>query len=378
MSAPSFTVGIEEEFFLVDRVSRDLVTDPTTHVVEAAEKQMPGQISPEFLRCQIEVGTKVCKSVPEAGADLRALRNAVRSAAMEDGKAMIAASTHPFAQWQDQKPTDKDRYATIAEDLQAVVRRLVICGMHVHVCIEDSDLRIDLMNQVRYFLPHLLVLSTSSPFWRGENTGLRSYRCAVFKELPRTGLPELFDSWGEYERHVRALTDAGLIEDSSKIWWDVRPSSRYPTLEMRMPDVCTRVEDSLTVAAFFQCLISMLYRLRRSNQRWRVYARMLVEENRWRAQRYGLDSGLVDFGIGKVVPYPELLEELIELVMEDAERLGCVDQILNARKIIQRGTSAHRQVSVYDEVLKATGDREKALHAVVDMLIADTAIGLDL
>jgi len=200
----------------------------------------------------------------------------------------------------------------------------------------------------------------------------------VFKELPRTGLPELFDSWGEYERHVRALTDAGLIEDSSKIWWDVRPSSRYPTLEMRMPDVCTRVEDSLTVAAFFQCLISMLYRLRRSNQRWRVYARMLVEENRWRAQRYGLDSGLVDFGIGKVVPYPELLEELIELVMEDAERLGCVDQILNARKIIQRGTSAHRQVSVYDEVLKATGDREKALHAVVDMLIADTAIGLDL
>jgi len=377
VSAPSFTVGIEEEFFLVDRVTRDLVTDPTTHLVEAAETQMPGQISPEFLRCQIEVGTKVCKSVPEAGADLRALRNAVRSAAMEDGKAMIAASTHPFAQWQDQKPTDKDRYATIAEDLQTVVRRLVICGMHVHVCIEDPDLRIDLMNQVRYFLPHLLVLSTSSPFWRGENTGLRSYRCAVFKELPRTGLPELFDSWGEYERHVRALTDAGLIEDSSKIWWDVRPSSRYPTLEMRMPDVCTRVEDSLTVAAFFQCLISMLYRLRRSNQRWRVYARMLVEENRWRAQRYGLDSGLVDFGIGKVVPYPELLEELIELVMEDAERLGCVDHILNARKIIQRGTSAHRQVSVYDEVLKATGDREKALHAVVDMLIADTAIGLD-
>jgi len=196
VSAPSFTVGIEEEFFLVDRVTRDLVTDPTTHLVEAAEKQMPGQISPEFLRCQIEVGTKVCKSVPEAGADLRALRNAVRSAAMEDGKAMIAASTHPFAQWQDQKPTDKDRYATIAEDLQTVVRRLVICGMHVHVCIEDPDLRIDLMNQVRYFLPHLLVLSTSSPFWRGENTGLRSYRCPVFKELPRTGLPELFDRWG--------------------------------------------------------------------------------------------------------------------------------------------------------------------------------------
>ena len=373
---PSFTVGIEEEYFLVDRATGDLTTAPTANIVAAVDRRVPGQVSPEFLRCQIEVGTKVAASVPEAGRDLAALRQAVGSAAAESGLAMIASSTHPFAQWVDQRPTDKARYATIANDLQAVVRRLVICGMHVHVCIEDPDLRIDLMNQVRYFLPHLLVLSTSSPFWRGEDTGLRSYRCAVFKELPRTGLPELFDSWGEYDRHVRALVDAGLIEDATKLWWDVRPSARFPTLEMRMTDVCTRIEDSLTIAAFYQCLISMLYRLRRSNQRWRIYARMLVEENRWRAQRYGFDGGLVDFGKGRVVPYPELLEELITLVMEDAERLGCVAEILNAREIIRRGTSAHRQVAVYAAARETGATRSEALRAVVDFLIAESALGI--
>ena len=237
------------------------------------------------------------------------------------GLAPIAASTHPFASWHLQKHTDKERYNILAQDLQAPGRRLVICGMHVHIGIEDPQLRIDFMGQVAYFLPHLLALSTSSPFWGGEDTGLKSYRMAVFNELPRTGLPELFESWGEYERHLKALIAAGVIEDGSKLWWDVRPSARFPTLEMRITDVCTTLDDGIAVAALYRCLLRMLWRLRRSNQRWRRYAAMLINENRWRAQRYGTDAGLADFGKGEIVPYADLLEEMIELVREDAELL---------------------------------------------------------
>ena len=308
MAEPSFTIGIEEEYFLVSRQSRDIVAEPPDGMMEDCLGLLEGQVGPEFLRSQIEVGTRVCSSLAEARTDLARLRATVAAVADRHGLAPLAASTHPFAQWDAQKPTDKERYSLLAQDLQGVGRRLVICGMHVHVGIEDEEQRIDLMNQVAYFLPHLLALSTSSPFWRGRDTGLKSYRISVFNELPRTGLPEYFDSWGEYQRQVNRLVRAGLIEDASKLWWDIRPSARFPTLEMRITDVCTRLDDAIAIAAIFRCLLRMLYRLRRRNQRWRIYPRMLVDENRWRAQRYGLDAGLVDFGRGAVVPNPHRLE----------------------------------------------------------------------
>ena len=224
--------------------------------------------------------------------------------------------------------------------------------------------------------PHLLALSTSSPFWEGIETGLRSYRLCVFDELPRTGLPENFASYGEYRRAVELMIAAGLLEDATKIWWDVRPSARFPTLEMRITDVCTRIDDAICCAALFRCVCRMLYRLRRDNQRWRVYARMLVEENRWRAQRYGLDQGMVDFGRGEIVPFPDLMEELLGILREDAEFFDCVNEIEHARTIIARGTSSHLQVEAYRAALQSGATREEALRRVVDELIEATEAGL--
>ena len=316
-----FTIGIEEEYLLVDPVSRDLVADPPAALLAECQQAITpdiGTVTPEFLRAQIEVGTPVCRSLAECREKLTALRGFTARAAEAHGLRIIAASTHPFAAWAEQRHTDRDRYNLLARDLQGVARRLLICGMHVHVGIADNETRNDLLNQLGYFLPHLLALTTSSPFWQGQNTGLKSYRLSVFDELPRTGLPERFDSFGEYQRHIAALVKAGLIEDATKVWWDIRPSARFPTLELRICDVCTRLEDGLTVAALYACIISMLLRLKRNNQRWRMYANMLVQENRWRAQRYGLDEGMVDFGRGEIVPYPDLLEEILALVAEDA------------------------------------------------------------
>ena len=369
---PKFTVGIEEEYLLVDRETRDLATEPPESMLTDCQALLRGQVCAEFLRSQIEVGTRVCETVAEARADLSYLRGTVAEIAEKYGFAPIAASTHPFAHWGEQRHTDKDRYNILADDLQGVARRLLIGGMHVHVGIEDDELRIDLMNQVSYFLPHLLALSTSSPFWRGDNTGLMSYRICVFDELPRTGLPERFASYKEYLRLVAVMVEAGLIEDATKLWWDVRPSARFPTLEMRLTDVCTYLDDAACIAALYQCILRMLYRLRLTNQRWRTYPRMLIDENRWRAQRYGVDDGLVDFGKGEIVPYPELMEELLELVAEDAEALKCESEIDRARAIIAEGTSAHRQVKVYDDMLAGGGNEEEALKAVVDLLVEET------
>jgi carboxylate-amine ligase len=373
MAEPEFTLGIEEEYFLVDRATRDVVEDPPAAMLADCEALLAGQVSPEFLRSQIEIGTRVCHTLAEARADLRHLRRTVAEVAARHGMAPIAAATHPFASWDAQKTTERRRYADLRDDLQGVVRRLAICGLHVHIGIPDDEVRIDLLNQASYFLPHLLALSTSSPFWRGENTGLKSYRLAVFDELPRTGMPERFDSWGEYRRHVDILTGAGLIEDATKLWWDLRPSERFPTLEMRIADSCTSLEDALSIAALFRCLLRVLWRLKRANQRWRVYARMLVDENRWRAQRYGTDRGLVDFGRGAVVPYADLLEEIIALVAEDARHFGCEAEVLHARHILARGTSAHRQLAVFERALANGAGQAQALCAVVDWLIAETA-----
>lgn len=308
ISADDFTIGIEEEHLLVDRRTGALAVDPPEALLSECEALAGGQINPEFLKCQIEIVTRVCRSMGEARTDLVRLRSAIAGVAGRHGLAPIAASTHPFAKWSDQKHTDRERYDRLAKDLAGVARRLIICGLHVHVGIPDDDLRIDLMNQVSYFLPHLLALSASSPFWQGEETGLQSYRLSVFDSLPRTGLPERLETWGEYQRLVNRLTQAGLIEDATKLWWDIRPSARYPTLELRVTDVCTRLDDGISVAALYRCLLAALLRLKQKNQRWRIYANALIDENRWLAQRYGIAGSLVDFGKGEAVPYASLLE----------------------------------------------------------------------
>ena len=374
---PTFTIGIEEEYLVVDPETRDLVVDPPRSLWEACEARLKNRVTPEFLRSQIEVGTPICGSIAEARRELAGLRRCVIDIAEAHGLRIIAASTHPFATWRPQKTTDRQRYSELARDIGTPVLRLLTCAMHVHVGIDDANTRIDLMNQARYFLPHLLALTTSSPFWQGESSSLKSYRLAVFAELPRTGVPEAFLSYGEYEKHLDALVGTGVIEDGTKIWWDIRPSARFPTIEMRICDICTRLDDSICVTAVYLCILRMLWRLKRANITWRSYKTMLINENRWRAMRYGFDNGLIDFGRGELVPYPDLLEELIELVRQDAERLGCLDEVLHARSILDRGTSAHRQLGVYREALADGASEKEALRAVVDWLAEETAAGVD-
>jgi carboxylate-amine ligase len=373
---PAFTIGIEEEYLVVDRETRDLIKNPPPAMWVSLREVLGSQVTPEFLKAQIEVATKVCAKVPEAREDLATLRRDMSRVVAEYGAAIIASSTHPFANWSEQETTEQPRYLRLAADYQQVARQLVICGMHVHVGIEDTHLRIDLMNQVRYMLPHLLALSTSSPFWAGTETGLLAYRLVIFKNLPRTGVPEEFTSWDEYQRMVAVLVEAGLIEDATKLWWDIRPSARYPTLEMRVSDVCTRLDDAMTIAALYQCLLGYLFRLRRQNQRWRGYSPMLISENMWRAQRYGTEGSLVDFGRGELVPYSELIEEFIETVSLDAIEFDVRDEVRHARTIVREGTSAHRQIATYREALQNGAEEREALEAVVDHLIEDTLFGI--
>ncbi len=372
LSAPTFTLGMEEEYLLVERESRDLAANPPEEAFQACKDVLGDQVTHEFLRCQIEVGTPVCETVCDAQNSLQHMRSCLHAASAPFGLAPMAASTHPFAEWDQLTHTDKERYNALADDLKMVVARLVICGMHVHVGVEDEDLRIDLMAQLTYFLPHLLALTTSSPFWRGNVTGLKSYRLAVFDELPRTGLPEHFAGHSEYQRTIKTLVKAGLIEDATKIWWDLRPSDKFPTLELRIADVCTNVADAAAVAALFQCLTRMLWRLRRGNQKWRSYSRFLIEENRWLAQRHGVGGELVDFGRGSTVPMRELIEELIDMLTEDATELGCLPQLQNLRTIGRQGTSADRQLALYRDKIEAGATPKEALREVVDFLVAET------
>jgi carboxylate-amine ligase len=373
IKTPTFTVGVEEEYLLVDKETRDLVVDPPASIMDDCQKVLQRQVSPEFMKAQIEIGTKVCNSIDEVRTDLARLRSVIVDVTGKHGLAPIAASTHPYARWLDQKHTERERYETLSSEMQAAARRLLICGMHVHVGIEDDELRIDLMNQFSYFLPHLLALSCSSPFWEGEDTGLKSYRLTVFDALPRTGLPEHFASWAEYRRHVDVLIHAGLIKDATKIWWDMRPSDRYPTLEVRVADVCTRLDDAVCIASLVVCALRMLYRLRCENRRWRIYTRMLLMENRWRAMRYSFDEGLIDLAKGIIVPHSELVDEMLGIIREDAEELGCLKDVEHARKILADGTSAHRQIASYNKALESGKNEHEALQAIVDMLIEETA-----
>ncbi|MGP1356725.1 carboxylate-amine ligase [Roseicyclus sp.] len=370
MTDRPYTLGIEEEYLLVDRETGALAETPDG-LMEACAAELEGQVSPEFLQCQIEIGTRVCADIPAAREDLRRLRATVSDCAARYGLAPVAVSCHPSADWKEQHQTDRDRYNQLARDLGGVAQRMLICGMHVHVGLPDDEQRIDLMNQLSYFLPHLLALSASSPFWQGQDTGLASYRLTVFDNLPRTGLPPRFASWKEYERTTGTLIDLGLIEDTTKIWWDLRPSHRFPTLETRICDVCPRMEDALTLAATVQCLVRHLARLRQSNLRWRIYDRFLVNENRWRAQRYGVSEGLIDFGRQKIVPVAGLAAEMVEILAEDAEALGCAAELERLAEIPARGTSSDRQRAVQAAALAAGASGAEAMRAVVQHLIEE-------
>lgn len=370
-----FTLGIEEEYLLINLETLDLVAAPDALMADCAA-MLGDQVSPEFLQCQIEVGTGVCQTVGDARADLASLRKTIHQIARGYGMAPLAVSTHPFAKWQQQDFTDRERYRSLEKDLAGVARRMLIGGMHVHVGINDDELRCDLMNQFSYFLPHLLALSTSSPFWEGEETGLRSYRLTVFDNLPRTGLPPQFQSFGEYQRTIQMIVDTKVIEDATKIWWDLRPSDRFPTLETRICDVTPLLDDAMAIAALIQSLMRMLFSLRCSNQRWRIYDRFLVAENRWRAVRYGASQGLIDFGVGKIVPFADLMDELVDMVSPHAEALGCLNELQGIKRILERGTSAERQMAVYHKAIKGGAEHDAALRDVVAELAREFTEGL--
>ncbi len=358
-----FTLGIEEEFQIVDPQTREL----RSHVSEFLEEGrmiLGEQIKPEMIQSMIEVGTGICHNIQEARADITRLRAIISNLARRKGLEIVAASTHPISHWQDQKISDDARYEIIVEEIQMVARSLLIFGLHVHVGVSDPDRAIHIMNAARYFLPHMLALSTSSPFWLGHNTGLKSYRSEVFKKFPRTDIPDHFDSHSSFQRYIDLLIKTGCIDNGKKIYWDVRPHPFFPTLEFRICDIPTRVDDTIAIAALFQAIVAKLSKLIDQNLGFRLYRRMFVQENKWRAVRWGLDGKMVDFGKQKEVPVRDLVLELLEFVDDVLDDLGSRKEVEHVHTILQRGTSADEQLQIYRE----TGD----LRIVVDRLIERT------
>lgn len=367
LKPPSLTIGIEEEYQIIDPETRELRSYITEILKE--DSVVMGEIKPELHQSMVEVGTQVCRTPADARKEIVRLRRLVMDLAARKGLVIAAAGTHPFSAWQTQEITPLERYMGVREDLQDLAQRLLIFGTHVHIGIEDREFLVDAMNVARYFLPHVLALSTSSPFWLGRQTGLKSYRSVVFRNFPRTGVPPEIHSWAEYERLVGTLVATNSIPNSSKIWWDVRPNWSYPTLEFRICDVNTRVEEAVCMAAIFQAIIAKLWKLRRDNVTFRLYPQELIEENKWRAVRYGLDGNLIDFGKNAEFPARALIRELLEWFLDDVvDELGSRAEVEYALTILEHGTSADRQLATYQR----TGD----LKTVVDQLVAETAEGV--
>jgi carboxylate-amine ligase len=359
----AFTVGVEEEFQIVDPTTWEL----RSHVSELLASSAPAfgdHIKREMHQSIVEVGTKICGSIEELATEIIRTRRDLADAAEHIGLRIAAAGTHPFSNWMDQVISPGERYETIVEELQQLARSLLIFGLHVHVAVPDASSMIDLMNEARYFLPHLLALSTSSPFWMGRDTGLKSYRTTVFRRFPRTGIPDHFDSWREYERYVELLIELHCIDNGKKIWWDLRPQPTFGTLEFRICDVPTAPCAAIAIAALAQAIIVKLYRLREKNLGFRRYHRALIEENKWRAARWGIDGKLIDFGKRREVPMRELAEELLEFIDDVIDDLGSRREIDYVRTILREGTSAEKQVQIYRE----TGD----LRAVVRSIVEET------
>lgn len=365
---PSFTMGIEEEFMLVDQETYELM-DGSKEFFEECAKKTQGRATTEYLRCQIEVATGVCTTIGHARDELRELRSTVAGVAERHGLAPIAVSTHPMASWKDQHRSEKTRYEDLQRKFGDVADRMLISGMHVHIGVPSKSDRIEIINQMKYFLPHLLALSTSSPYWQGKDTGLNSYRLTVLDNLPRSGLPPSFGSWGDYKRYVKTLTSFDLVDNSSKIWWDQRPSSRYPTLETRIFDIPARLEDTLTLAALSQCLTRMIWSLAEENRSWRIHEDMLISENRWTAQRDGIGAELVDYGENKIKPLEVLATEFITLLEEHASALGCSREMERVWEIVTQGNSASRQRDIVRDRASRGLDMQDAFRLVVQDLI---------
>jgi carboxylate-amine ligase len=360
MKPPSLTIGIEEEYQIIDPTTREL-RSYITQILEEGKLTLKESIKAELHQSMVEVGTEVCRTPAEARQELIRLRRGIMELAGRNGLVIAAAGTHPFSSWQTQEITPFERYMGVKEDMQDLAQQLLIFGTHVHIAIEDREFLIDAMNVVRYFLPHVLCLASSSPFWMGRNTGLRSYRSIIFRHFPRSGIPPRFNSWAELNHLVDTLVKTHCIPDGTKIWWDVRPNWRYPTLEFRICDVCTRIDEAVCIAAIFQAIILKLWRLRRDNMTFRQYPTELIEENKWRAVRYGLDGKLLDLGKQKEVCVRELIHELIDWFLRDViDDLGIRDEVHYAYRILDQGSGADRQLRVFNQTGK--------IEAVVDHL----------
>ncbi len=363
-----FTLGVEEEYQIVHPETREL-RSYVSQIVEGGKTVLRERVRPEMHQSMVEVGTSICRDITDVRSQLTEMRLELDRLARKGGLRIIAASTHPFSDWKTQEITDHDRYHGIVHDLQDVARANLIFGLHVHVGIKDKDVAVVLANQIRYFLPHLLALTASSPFWMGRKSGLMSNRALQFKRFPRTGIPDEFESFSAFERFVQLLVKTGCIDNGKKIWWDVRPHWHFDTVEIRICDMPTNLEHTVAVVALVQALMGKLYLMLKRNTGWRSYARSLIEENKWRAIRSGTDAKLIDFGMQQERPFSELMREMVDLVDETTEIFGTREHMKTIMKIVEEGTSAHRQIEVFD---KSGGN----MNAVVDHLIAETMRGV--
>jgi carboxylate-amine ligase len=365
---PSLTIGIEEEYQTIDPITRDLRSHIDVEILEQGKTLLKESVKPEMHTSVIEVGTGICKDIRQARTEITQLRHDMIGLARRNNLRLGAAGTHPFADWRDQSIYPDARYEQIVEDMKMVARANLIFGLHVHVGVEDRETSIHLMNAARYFLPHILALSTNSPFWLGMDTGLKSYRCKVFDKFPRTNIPDYFQSYGEYSTFVNLLVKTNCIDNAKKIWWDIRPHPSFPTLEFRICDIPMRLDETIAIAALIQATVAKLYKLYAANQGFRLYRRALIMENKWRALRYGIDGKLVDFGKGEEVPLRELMYEYLHFIDDVVDELGTRHEINYIHKILENGTGADRQLKVFRE----TDD----LKAVVDYIIAETEAGI--
>lgn len=367
LKRPSLTIGIEEEYQIVDPETRELKSYITQFLKEDHAVLREREIKPELHQSIVEIGTNICETVQEARNELVRIRCMIQDMAREQNLRIVAAGTHPFSQWQQQEITPFERYSVVVEDMQDLAREMLIFGMHVHIGIEDREFAIDAMNVLRYMTPHILALSTSSPFWHGRNTGLKSYRSAIFRRFPRTGIPIAFQSYAEFKNYVDVMVRTNCIPDGSKIWWDLRPHHSYPTLEFRICDLCTSVEDAICCAALYQALVYKHFKMRVDNTSFRQYPHPMIDENKWRAVRYGISGKLLDLGRQEELPARVLIGELVDFVDDVVDELGSRKEVEHAFTILERGTSADQQVEVYQE--------NEDIKDVVDWLMEETMRG---
>ncbi|HEX3742920.1 MAG TPA: carboxylate-amine ligase [Bryobacteraceae bacterium] len=365
---PSLTIGIEEEYQTVDPETRDLKSHISAEIIQKGRTLLEERVKPEMHQSVVEIGTGVCANIQEARAEILDIRRQIVTLARANGLRLSAGGTHPFAHWANQEIYPDDRYRIIVEDMKMVARANLIFGLHVHIGVEDRETAIQIMNGARYFLPHILALSTNSPFWMGMDSGLRSYRCKVFDKFPRTNIPDVYSSWSEFEDYVDLLIRTKCIDNAKKIWWDIRPHPHFPTLEFRICDMPMRLDETIAIAALCQAVIAKLYKLHEQNLTFRHYSRSLIMENKWRAARYGLEGKLIDFGKQQEVPVRQLIGEIIDFTADVVEELGSQNEIAYIEHILDEGSGADRQLRVFHE----TND----LKQVVDYMITETEHGL--